>query len=128
MAGEVDYQYEELQGSVSRLLTMHDDVATLRSQLEARAADAAPGSWPDIPGVQVFAGRYYHAVSSVGGRIASIEQSLESARLALAESIRAMRDVDAAQQEALNRIAAQLDVVPSAVPVSAESSVHRSIS
>ena len=128
MAIELDYQYDELQGSVRRLLTMHDDLASLRSRLEAQVADAAPGAWPDIRGVQAFAGRYSNAVSSVRGRVAGIEQSLDSARLALAESVRAMRDVDAAQQEALDRIAAHLDVVPTAAPVTAQSTVPRSIS
>lgn len=128
MARELGYEYEELQGSVDRLLAMHDEVTTLRSQVSARMADAAPGSWPDVPSVQSFAGRYYNALSGVEARITSIEQSLDSARGALVESIRAMRDVDAAQQEELDRIAARLDVVATPAPATVPSAARGTIS
>jgi hypothetical protein len=128
VARELDYSYEELQGAVDRLLAMHDDVTTLRSRLSARMSDAAPGAWPDIPSVQSFAGRYYTALTSVEAGITSVEQSLESARVALVESIRAMRDVDATRQEELNRIAAQIAVVDHVAPAPRSVRVPGSIS
>jgi hypothetical protein len=128
VARELDYSYEALQGAVDRLLAMHDEVTTLRSQLSARISDAAPGAWPDIPSVQSFAGRYHAALTGVEARITHIEQSLESARVALVESIRAMRNVDAAQQEELNRIAAQIDVVDHVPPAPRSVRVPGSIS
>lgn len=127
MAGELGYHYEELQGSVDRLLAMHDEVTQLRSRVSARAGDAAPGSWPDVPSVQAFARRYHSAVSAAESRLTGVEQALESARVALAESIRAMQNVDAAQRETLDRFVAQLDVVahvpPAPVPSTAQGSI-----
>ena len=112
MAGELGYDYEELRGSVERLVGMHDDVATLRAQLAARMTSAGPASWPDIPGVQAFAMRYADALSATQERIRTIETALDDARTALAESTRAIQNVDAAQQAELERIAGQLDGLP----------------
>jgi cytochrome c556 len=109
VAGELGYDYEELRGSVERLVAMHDDVATLRAQLAARMTSAGPDSWPDIPGVQAFAGRYSMALERTQQRILAIETAIDDARSALAESTRAIQDADAAQQAELERIAARLD-------------------
>jgi cytochrome c556 len=112
VAGELGYDYEELRGSVERLVAMHDDVATLRAQLAARMTSAGPESWPDIPGVQAFATRYADALHATQERIRTIETALDDARTALAESARAIQNVDAAQQAELERIAGQLDGLP----------------
>lgn len=111
MASELDYRYEGLQRNVDLLLGMHHDVTELRSRVSARLGDATPGSWPDVAAVRSFAGRYYSASTRVEARLTQIEQDLESARSALAESIRAMQNVDEAQREWMERLAAQVDVV-----------------
>jgi predicted RNase H-like HicB family nuclease len=112
VAGELGYDYEALRGSVDRLVAMHGDVATLRAQLAARMTSAGPESWPDIPGVQTFAARYSEALRNTQERIETIETALDEARTALAESARAIQNVDAAQQTELERIAGQLDGLP----------------
>jgi cytochrome c556 len=112
VAGELGYDYEALRGSVERLVAMHDDVAALRSQLAARMTSAGPESWPDIPDVQTFAAHYSDALNKTQERIRTIETALDEARTALAESTRAIQNVDAAQQAELARIAQQLDGLP----------------
>jgi hypothetical protein len=109
VAAELGYGYEELRGSVDRLVGMHEDVSALRAKLAARMTSAGPASWPDIPGVQTFAERYSIALERTQQRILAIETAIDDARSALAESTRAIQDVDAAQQAELERIAARLD-------------------
>jgi hypothetical protein len=95
VAGDVGLRIDEISANLGKLITMHTDVRRMRERIVSLRQQNASGVWPDIDEVSDFARRYDDALRDCDRELLAISGEIESCRVALAESARALQAQDA---------------------------------
>ncbi|RMI03576.1 hypothetical protein [Cellulomonas triticagri] len=125
MAADVDLKYDLIGGSVKRLLKLHDVVEQMQRTVGALRDRQTSAVWPNVEGLSAFATRYRVAINVAEDDLASLRQELAEASQALAASLRAFEQRDAAEADRMRTLLAALDSAGTITPAPSAPSVGR---